>query len=381
MTAISEVEEILRNLHLPLPIELGYLHFHLLICQKHLEIALKKRDLVKRKEILAKEEPFQRLYQEKAAILTKPLPSALTSTDLTTVGLFLKELLETHYEELFRNTNTDEDLLEGVQTLIEEIQQCLQEEEGITSAIDLITISSPTHFPVPPTTGKQEENKAASSRANPLYLQNAESLTSSPPPPPTSLPFPSSPIGTPPPLPKDFLIKIKQFSVPLPPPLPLDKSFHVFLTHNWAEDVSGRSNHKRVSRVNHALKTLGFITWFDEERMSRQVRQTMAQALYTSAAVICFITSTYEAKVNSADPGDNCYYEFNIASTNRRLVRNRIVVAMEKKMLDPNRWQEGRLHAEVGGEMVLDLSEDEDDAFIRQCASLVVRLNELLTSS
>lgn len=97
------------------------------------------------------------------------------------------------------------------------------------------------------------------------------------------------------PLPPDFLSRVG--STPQPPPLPEGKRYHVFLTHNWADDTLGRSNHARVSRVNAALKALGFITWFDEDRMTGLIRPTMAQALYDSAAVLCFITSNYETRL------------------------------------------------------------------------------------
>lgn len=41
-----------------------------------------------------------------------------------------------------------------------------------------------------------------------------------------------------------------------------EEETHVFLTHDWGP---GEVNHKRVSKINRALKILGYKTWFDEE--------------------------------------------------------------------------------------------------------------------
>jgi hypothetical protein len=45
------------------------------------------------------------------------------------------------------------------------------------------------------------------------------------------------------------------------PPLPDDKKYHVFLTHDWGQDEKGEDNHAYVSRINDALKAEGFETW------------------------------------------------------------------------------------------------------------------------
>ena len=37
----------------------------------------------------------------------------------------------------------------------------------------------------------------------------------------------------------------------------------IFLSHNWGVDVLGRNNHVRVAKINSALKSFGFLTWFD----------------------------------------------------------------------------------------------------------------------
>ena len=80
------------------------------------------------------------------------------------------------------------------------------------------------------------------------------------------------------------------------------------------------------------------------------------------------------------DSGDNCYFSFHVASTSRRQVNHRVVAAMEKKMTNPHNWEDGgRLHSEVGGHLILALSEDDDKEFIKQCAALVRRLVEILS--
>jgi hypothetical protein len=45
----------------------------------------------------------------------------------------------------------------------------------------------------------------------------------------------------------------------------------IFLTHNWGVDDLGRQNHDRVVVINEALKSLGFVTWFDNDRMTGDV--------------------------------------------------------------------------------------------------------------
>ena len=66
--------------------------------------------------------------------------------------------------------------------------------------------------------------------------------------------------------------------------------YDVFLTHDWRTDERGRDNHKRVSMINKRLKDLGFITWFDEERMTGVVRETMINGIDNSRCAIVFLT-------------------------------------------------------------------------------------------
>jgi len=49
---------------------------------------------------------------------------------------------------------------------------------------------------------------------------------------------------------KDFVIKYLKIT-------------DVFLSHDWGTDELDRPNHDRVAKINEALKSRNFITWFD----------------------------------------------------------------------------------------------------------------------
>jgi hypothetical protein len=156
------------------------------------------------------------------------------------------------------------------------------------------------------------------------------------------------------------------------------KRSHLFLTHNWSDDEEGRKNHDRVSRVNKALQKRGFITWFDEERMSGRIRQTMSEAIYQTSCVVVCITKVYEKKVNSDDAGDSCFFEFDLAS--RELANHRVPVVMEDCMLDARSWEKGRLRAELGGVLYVDMSKDEEAIFERRCDELAASIAKVIFS-
>jgi chemotaxis protein histidine kinase CheA len=159
-------------------------------------------------------------------------------------------------------------------------------------------------------------------------------------------------------------------------PVAVGKLTHVFLTHNWADDEDGRSNHHRVSRINKALQKRGITTWFDEERMLDQIRQKMTEGIFLTSCVVVCVTKLYEKKVNSSDLGDNCYYEFDLAS--RELPNHRIPVVMEDCMLDVRSWEKGRLRGELGGILYVDMSKDEESIFERKCDELATRINRFI---
>jgi hypothetical protein len=159
-------------------------------------------------------------------------------------------------------------------------------------------------------------------------------------------------------------------------PVTVGKLTHVFLTHNWADDESGRNNHLRVSRINKALQKRGITTWFDEERMLDQIRQKMTEGIFLTSCVVVCVTKLCEKKVNSSDLGDNCYYEFDLAS--RELPNHRIPVVMEDCMLDVRSWEKGRLRGELGGIIYVDMSKDEESIFERKCDELATRINRFI---
>jgi hypothetical protein len=154
-----------------------------------------------------------------------------------------------------------------------------------------------------------------------------------------------------------------------------EKVTHVFLTYNWSKDQEDRENHDRVSRINQGLQKRGFKTWFDEQRMRHQIRQNMTEGIYETSSVVVCITKTYQDKVNTADRKDNCYFEFDLAA---RVVPNEMIpVVMEKSMLDHGHW-DGRLNAELGGILYIDMSQDDDSIFERKCDELAVRINDII---
>jgi molecular chaperone DnaK (HSP70) len=115
--------------------------------------------------------------------------------------------------------------------------------------------------------------------------------------------------------------------------LPSGRKYHVFLSHTWKLDESGRDNHARVTLLNEALKKRDIITWFDADRVKGTIRQTMTEALYGSCCVLVCITREYEKKINLANDFDNCYFEFNTACTDRDLIQKRIPLVLEKSIL------------------------------------------------
>jgi hypothetical protein len=157
----------------------------------------------------------------------------------------------------------------------------------------------------------------------------------------------------------EFLLPLSNFSYSFDPIYPSVErpSFDVFLSHNWGTDEENRDNHQRVSRINSMLKDKGIKTWFDEEQIEGNIRDTMATAIVHSKLILIFITKRYNDKIERKDISDNCYYEFNFATKEKS---NHIdAVVMEKKMRNTCDWCI-RLRAELGNLLFTDLSEDLD---------------------
>ena len=146
----------------------------------------------------------------------------------------------------------------------------------------------------------------------------------------------------------------------------------VFLSHNWGEDEDGRDNHKRVSFINEELKTRGYKTWFDEEKMAGNIDVKMAQGIDQTKGVIIFITRKYYEKVNGENAGDNCKKEFQYASKVKTPARM-VPVVMEKSARDLTPWS-GLVGINLGGEMYVDMSGDmENETYLSQQMKLLLR--------
>uniref|UniRef100_A0A7M5WX73 TIR domain-containing protein n=1 Tax=Clytia hemisphaerica TaxID=252671 RepID=A0A7M5WX73_9CNID len=128
----------------------------------------------------------------------------------------------------------------------------------------------------------------------------------------------------------------------------------VFLSHDWGED--GITNHKKVEKINEAIKGLGYVTWFDNERMVGNVREQMANGILNTKCFIAFITKHYHNKVVFGLDKDNCRAEFNFASMKVPMV----AVLLDPSMKNPHDWK-GNLGFTLATQLYIDLSGDIND--------------------
>jgi WD40 repeat protein len=133
----------------------------------------------------------------------------------------------------------------------------------------------------------------------------------------------------------------------------------VFLTHDWGIDELGRVNHDRVAAINKELKSLGFVTWFDSERMTGEVVYQMANGINNTSVVIVFITQRYMNKVNGPDTNDNCRKEFNYA-VQKKSSTKMIPVVMEHRVKDIRGSWDGVVQLELGNILYVDFSNDNN---------------------
>lgn len=70
--------------------------------------------------------------------------------------------------------------------------------------------------------------------------------------------------------------------------------------------------------------------------------------------MVVFITERYASKINSANPGDNCYYEFNFAV--HRVSSQKMIPVVMEEMKDTKQWQ-GRLAAELANHLYVNMSD------------------------
>lgn len=126
----------------------------------------------------------------------------------------------------------------------------------------------------------------------------------------------------------------------------------VFLTHDWGVD---QDNHKRVAKINAALKSKGLITWFDEEKMEGNVREKMLEGINNCKCVVVFITKRYMDKVASDNAGDNCKLEFNFAALKKGNSKM-VPVVMEPEVRNTKKWH-GMVDFELSGLLYVDFGE------------------------
>lgn len=114
------------------------------------------------------------------------------------------------------------------------------------------------------------------------------------------------------------------------------KIFDAFLSHDWGENGY---NHKRVEKINTALRAKGLKTWIDSDqlRAGTGYEAKMLKGIDDSKCSVVFITKNYMSKINSGDMSDNCAKEFNYARNRKNTAI--ITVVMEKEMLRTDKWE------------------------------------------
>ena len=129
----------------------------------------------------------------------------------------------------------------------------------------------------------------------------------------------------------------------------------VFLSHDWGED--GKTNHERVSKINEALKKLGYVTWFDGDRMVGNVRERIANGIENTKCFIAFLTKRYYNKVIFGSNTDNCRTEFDYASNAVSCI---VAVVLDASMKDSKEWK-GNIGLTLRKNLYIDMSGDIDD--------------------
>jgi WD40 repeat protein len=152
----------------------------------------------------------------------------------------------------------------------------------------------------------------------------------------------------------------------------------IFLTHDWGIDEMGRLNHDRVAAINRELKSLGFVTWFDSDRMTGDVVDQMVSGIDNASVIIVFVTQRYMNKVNGSKANDNCRKEFKYA-TQRKSSTKMIPVVMEPRMKDISVNWSGTLQMELGTILYVDFSNDNcfQSAIQQLKAEILIRTTPL----
>ena len=143
----------------------------------------------------------------------------------------------------------------------------------------------------------------------------------------------------------------------------------VFLSHNWGKDELGRDNHARVSFINKELQKYGYLTWFDDEQITDEIVNQMADGIQGAQGVIVFITKRYHDKVVGKRANDHCKLEFDFAA--RTKADKLLAVVMEKDMCNTSKWTRS-VGMYLGGKMFIDMSgEFNDQAYFRRNMKLL----------
>ena len=146
--------------------------------------------------------------------------------------------------------------------------------------------------------------------------------------------------------------------------------YDVFLTHDWNTDEKGRNNHERVSIINRELKLNGYVTWFDQERMTGRIRQQMTKGIDHSKCVIVFLTKAYMEKVNHGRRNDNVLFEMNYAFDKHTV--ELLAVCMDDTMCNHDKWS-GELKGMLGLDLFVCMNGDLDDG-----SYLQMKMKELI---
>ena len=124
---------------------------------------------------------------------------------------------------------------------------------------------------------------------------------------------------------------------------------HIFLSHDWGED--GITNHEKVAKINKALQHLGYITWFDNERMTGDIRDQIASGIENTKCFIAFITERYHDKVVHGNDTDYCRLEFNYASNRVPM----IAIVLDSAMKDTKKWK-GNVGLSLSPKLYVDMT-------------------------
>ncbi|KAL5246983.1 hypothetical protein ACHWQZ_G018999 [Mnemiopsis leidyi] len=133
----------------------------------------------------------------------------------------------------------------------------------------------------------------------------------------------------------------------------------VFLSHDWGTDEQGRNNHERVSAVNDALKQLGYKTWFDSDRMTGDIVDTLCDGIDNTRLVLVFVTQKYAKEVQSGQDNDTKKLEFKYAMR-RKGATKMIPIIMEERMKNSGDWK-GPIGLTLGGILSVKMFFDFDD--------------------